>query len=329
MKKVLVTGGGGFVGLAVVKELTTLGVDISVLGRNFYPSVEKLGATCICGDIRDLGCVLDACRQHDTVFHLAAKAGIWGSYESYYATNVTGTQNIIDACIQNGVSTLVYTSTPSVVFDRGDLEGVDESIHYAENVLCHYAETKIIAEKLVLQANSDQLKTTALRPHLIWGPGDTNLIPRLLDRGRERSLKIVGTGLNKVDISYIDNVASAHILAALNLKTKKTAAGQAFFISQGEPVVLWDWINDLFVRLEIPRVTSSVPFWVAFCAGFLMEKLYGVSGSCNEPKMTRFLAMQLAKSHWFSINKAAKILRYSPHVSTEEGMNRLVRWLQE
>ncbi len=328
MKKVLVTGGGGFVGLGVVQQLAALGVETTVIGRNHYPKAEKLGAKCVCGDLRNRDFIMDVFRNHDTVFHVAAKAGIWGSRESYYSSNVTGTENIIASCRENRVNNLVYTSTPSVVFNGEDLAGVDETQGYADKPLCHYAETKIMAEKCILEANSEQLKTTALRPHLVWGPGDTNLIPRLLERGRQKSLKMVGSGLNKVDISYIDNVASAHILAAQNLETRGTAAGESFFISQGEPVLLWDWINALFKRLDIPEVTSKVPFKLAYQLGFLMEKTYSLLGKTEEPKMTRFLAEQLAKSHWFSIKKAQRILDYQPKVSTAEGMKRLIDWLQ-
>ncbi len=328
MDKVLVTGGGGFVGLAVVKELAELPVEITVIGRNRYPEAEKFGAACVCGDICDGDFVLEAVRGHDTVFHIAAKAGVWGSWESYYAPNVVGTQNVLVACRQNQVRNLIYTSTPSVVFNRGNLDGVDEGAAYGDKVLCHYAATKIMAEKLVLQANSAQLRTTALRPHLVWGPGDPNLVPRLLARGREKSLKIVGNGLNKVDISYIDNVAHAHILAARNLESTATAAGQAFFISQGEAVVLWDWINELFSRAHVPPITGKVPFKAAYYLGYFLEVIYGIFGVAKEPKMTRFMAEQLAKSHWFSIEKADKILGYKPLVSTAEGMDRLVQWLE-
>ncbi len=329
MEKVLVTGGGGFIGLAIVKELAAFDVQVTVIGRNSYPEAEKYGARCLQGDISDQEFVMGAVAKHDTVFHVAAKAGIWGSFESYYDTNVTGTKNVVKACLHNQVQRLIYTSTPSVVFNRGDLEGENESLSYADNVLCHYAATKIMAEKIVLQSNSKKMKTTALRPHLVWGPGDTNLIPRLLARGRERSLRMVGNGSNLVDISYIDNVAHAHILAAHNLEKSGSAAGLTFFISQGEPVVLWDWINSLFASLDVPQVSSRVPFRFAYTMGWILESIYSLTGINKEPKMTRFLAEQLAKSHWFSINRAEKILGYSPLVSTTEGMDRLIHWIGE
>jgi len=329
VKRVIVTGGGGFVGKAVVRLLLARGIGATVIGRNDYPDVVEMGATVVRGDIRDRQFLTTVFRDHDTVFHVAAKAGIWGDYQDYFSINVQGTENVLAACRSNAVKRLVYTSTPSVVFRGGDLTGVDEGAPYAVQFLCHYAETKVLAEKMVLGANCRQLLTTALRPHLVWGPGDTNLIPRLLARGRSRQLKIVGSSDNLVDISYIDNVASAHLLAAENLENAASAAGQAYFISQGEPVNLWNWINELFSRLEIPPVTKQVSFGKAYAAGFVFEKLYSLFGRSEEPPMTRFLAEQLAKSHWFSMAKARRNLGYNPAVSTAEGVDRLVAWLRE
>ncbi len=327
MQRVIVTGGGGFVGKAVVRLLMARGIGVTVIGRNDYPEVRQMGATVARGDIRDQQFLATVFRDHDTVFHVAAKAGIWGDYQDYFSINVQGTENVLAACRASGIRRVVYTSTPSVVFRGGDLAGVDEGAPYADRFLCHYAATKVLAEKMVLGANGRKLLTTALRPHLVWGPGDTNLIPRLLARGRSRQLKIVGAGENLVDISYIDNVATAHLLAAENLENSASAAGQAYFISQGEPVNLWRWINELFTRLGIPRVTSQVSFGKAYAAGFVFEKLYSLLGRSEEPPMTRFLAEQLAKSHWFSLEKARRDFGYRPEVSTAEGVDRLVAWL--
>jgi nucleoside-diphosphate-sugar epimerase len=329
MNRVLVTGGGGFIGLAVVRELCGRGMDVRVLGRHRYPAAVAAGATCLQGDICDLTTVKRAAAGCDTVFHIAAKAGIWGPFQEYFAINVTGTLNVLAACKKQGVQALVYTSTPSVVFAGHDLEGVDESIPYAAKPLCHYATTKILAEQQVLQANSEQCRTTAIRPHLVWGPGDTNLIPRLMARGSERSLRIVGDGSNLVDIAYIDNVVHAHLLAADNLHTTATAAGHAFFIGQQEPVLLWSWINELFVRMDVPKVNTRLSLGKAKAIGWLLEKVYGTLQLDQEPKMTRFLAEQLALSHWFSRQNAITLLGYSEKVTTEQGVERLIRWLHD
>ncbi|MCL1979919.1 MAG: NAD-dependent epimerase/dehydratase family protein, partial [Proteobacteria bacterium] len=255
MQKTVVTGGGGFIGAALVRALVGRGIEVTVIGRNPYPDLVALGVRCVRGDIREPGCLAEALSDCDTVFHVAAKAGIWGPKAEYFAINSGGTANVIAACQAHKVERLVYTSTPSVVFDQNDLAGVDESMPYAVRPLCAYAASKILAEQAVLAANGPELRTIAIRPHLVWGPGDGHLIPRLLERGRAGALKIVGTGDNRVDIAFIDNVVHAHLLAAENLGADGSGAGQAFFIGQEAPVVLWQWINGLFARLGIEPVT--------------------------------------------------------------------------
>lgn len=328
MKKIVVTGGGGFVGQAIVRQAIGRGFDCTVIGRNRYPAVEELGARCRVGDIRDATFITEAVRGADTVFHAAALAGIWGPWSSYRSINVHGTENVIGACRVNGVAHLVYTSTPSVVFDRDDIRGGDERLPYPNTFLCNYAKSKVIAEKMVLAANSENLATCAIRPHLVWGPGDPHLVPRLLMKGKKKELKRVGSGENLVDISYVDNVAYAHLLAADNLAGSRSAAGRAYFMSQCQPVNLWGWINDLFERVGIDPVTDAVPFSVAYAAGAVLELLYTVFRKKDEPRMTRFLSEQLAKSHYFSCGAIERDLGYYPIVSTDSGMEKLVRWIK-
>ncbi len=329
MKRVVVTGGGGFIGSAIVRRLLAAGDRVTVIGRSRYPELEAQGVDCLQGDISDQNFMDQALQGADLVFHVAAKAGIWGPWQEYKKTNIQGTAACIQACRKNGVVALVHTSTPSVVSGFGNLEGVDEKIPYARKPLCHYVTSKIKAEQLVLAADSKGLRTTAIRPHLVWGPGDPHLIPRLLERGRAGKLKIVGSGSNRVDISYIDNVVQAHLLAADNLLSKGDAGGRAFFIGQEEPVFLWPWINGLFAELGIDLVRKRIPFAVAFAVGGGLELIYSALKKKDEPPMTRFVAMQLARSHWFSHDAASRILGYVPVVSTGEGMRRLVRWLRE
>lgn len=328
IKTALVTGGGGFVGKAIVQMLVEKGVACRVMGRNKYPEVEAMGVECLVGDISDVGTVLAATKGVDTVFHVAALAGIWGSWQTYYQTNVLGTRNVIRGCQVNNIPRLIYTSTPSVVFAQQDIKGGDESLPYANSFLCNYAKSKMMAEKLVLSATGGPLLTCAIRPHLVWGVGDPHLLPRLVDSGRKKKLKIVGSGKNLVDISYVDNVAYGHILAAANLTNSKTAAGQAYFIGQEKPVVLWDWVNTLFSRLNIPTVESSMSYNTAFMIGALLECVYKFCRLKKEPQMTRFLAQQLAKSHYFLHKKAELDLGYQPIISTEEGMDRLMEGLK-
>ncbi len=329
MNRVLVTGGGGFIGLALTRALCSQGMEVRVLSRHHSPAAELAGAISIRGDIRDLDTVNRAAKGCSTVYHVAAKAGIWGAFQEYYSINVLGTLNVIAACRKQGVARCVYTSTPSVVFDGHSLEGVDESVPYAEKPQCHYAVSKIIAEQQVLKADCAAIRTTAIRPHLVWGPGDTHLIPRLMARGRAGNLKIIGKGTNLVDIAYIDNVVHAHLLAAENLATTATAAGRSFFIGQQDPVQLWSWINELFVLMEVPKITARMSLTAAKSAGWLLEKVHAALQLEQEPKMTRFLAEQLALSHWFNKNSGATILGYREQVTTKQGMERTVHWLKD
>lgn len=328
MKNILVTGGGGFVGKALVRMALDQGLDCRVIGRNRYPDIEALGARCLCGDIRDASFLNSAVRDVDTVFHTAALAGIWGPWRDYRSINVLGTRNVIEACRKNSIPHLVYTSTPSVVFNRVDIEYGDESLPYPDKFLCNYAKSKVLAEREVLAANGVDFSTCAIRPHLVWGPGDPHLIPRLLAKGRAGKLKRVGNGGNLVDITYMDNVAHAHLLAGTNLSNDGSASGKAYFVSQEKPVNLWDWINELFLELAIDPVTQSVPFPVAFGGGALLEAIHYLVKPNSEPQMTRFLAEQLAKSHYFSNENIQKDLGYEPLVSIAEGMQRLLEWIK-
>lgn len=327
MKKALITGGNGFVGKTIVQRLLAQNVECKVIGRGHYPQLEKMGVECIQGNICDTELVTKVTEGIDTVFHVAALAGIWGKWQDFYTTNVLGTRSIIEAC-RGRVSSLVYTSTPSVVFDRHSLCGDDENLPYAKDCLCHYAKSKIIAEKEILAANSDELTTTAIRPHLVWGPGDPHLIPRLIESRQQNRLKRVGRGDNLVDISYVDNVAHAHLLAAQDHKKDLKSAGKAYFISQGAPVNLWEWLNMVFERLGVAQVSQSVSLPVAYSVGAILEGYYKLTHKKGEPPMTRFVAEQLAKSHYFSIERARRDIGYEPLVSTAEGLDRLVESYQ-
>lgn len=323
LKKALITGGNGFVGRAIIEQLLAQGVECRVVGRGNYPELKKLGVETIRCNISDEKAMKEAVKGVETVFHVAALAGIWGPWKDYYNTNVLGTRAVINAC-RGQVESLVYTSTPSVVFDGKAINGGDESLPYPQKFLCNYAKSKVIAEREMLQASDDELVTCAIRPHLIWGPRDPHLIPRLVAARKDNKLKIVGNADNLVDISYIDNVAHAHLLAASNLAGKKTAAGKAYFVSQGEPVNLWGWLNELFELLNVPKLEQQVSFKKAYYAGALLEGIYHILPIKTDPPMTRFVAEQLAKSHYFSIKNAEKDLGYVPIVSTKEGMARLL-----
>ena len=327
-EKVLVTGAGGFLGLSLTRMLIGNGVAVRSLNRNAYPSLRQLGVEEVLGDLQDYKTVNNAVKGVDAVFHVASKTGVWGSYQSYAGVNITGTENIIKACNQNNIKHLIYTSTPSVVFNRTDICNGNESLPYPSKFLCHYAETKAKAEELILNATDNNMSTTALRPHLIWGPEDTNLIPRLINKGRSGKLKKVGNGSNLVDIIYVDNAAQAHIQAWQELKDEKKCAGKAYFISQDKPVNLWNWIDDLFKATSTPAIKSKISFKSAYNIGAVIESIYHLIGIKSEPPMTRFIAEQLSKSHYFDISAAKQDFNYKPEVSTKEGLSRTITWIK-
>jgi nucleoside-diphosphate-sugar epimerase len=327
--KALVTGGGGFLGRHIVAKLLARGDTVRVLGRRSYPDLKEQGVETVCADLQDAAAVERACRETDTVFHVGALAGYWGSWESYFIPNVFGTRNVIVGCLKARVRKLIYTSTPSVVSARGGLEYADETVPCPAKYECPYPATKALAERLVLKANGNEgLLTASLRPHLIFGPGDPHLFPRIIERARRGQLIQVGDGTNKVDVVYVENAADAHLLAADRLGEGSPVNGQAYFISQGAPVILWAWINDLLGRLGLPRVSRKVSHKMARAVGAALEIAYTVLPLRGEPRLTRFLADQLATSHYFDISKARKELGYAPRISTEEGLERTLKAFQ-
>lgn len=327
--KVLVTGGGGFLGQAICARLRARGDAVVSAARGHYPALDALGVEQHAVDIGVLDPLLAAARGCEAIIHVAAKPGAWGRYEDYYAANVRGTDHVIATCRMLGIPRLVHTSTPSVVHAGGDLEGVDESLPYPAHFRAHYPATKALAEQRVLAANDDSLATVALRPHLIWGPGDNHLLPRIVARARAGRLRFVGTERKRIDVVYVDNAAQAHLDALDRVAPGAPCAGRAYFISQGVPVFADDMINALLRACGLPPETRRVPYGVAFAAGALLEAVYGLLRIEAEPPMTRFVAEQLATAHWYDISAARRDLGYSPMISTEEGLLRLARWWRD
>ncbi len=337
----LVTGPGGFLGRYIVEQLLARGDRVRGLARGAYPELESLGVEMHRSDLADRAAVLRACDGADCVFHVAGKVGVWGHWFDYFQANVQGTLNVLGACQEVGTPRLVFTSSPSVTFDAAnwdgaDQRGIDESAPYPETWLAHYPHSKALAEQLVLTENGERiagggvLQTCALRPHLVWGPRDHHLVARLIQRAKSGSLRRVGDGKNRVDITYVENAAQAHLLAADALATPDSpAAGKAYFISQGEPVDCWPWIDQVLGLSGLPPVERSVSETVAWRVGWLLEHFQWWTRQWDhEPRMTQFVARSLATDHWFDISAARRDLGYEPLVSTEEGMKRLREWLQ-
>ncbi|MBI4625447.1 MAG: NAD-dependent epimerase/dehydratase family protein [Verrucomicrobia bacterium] len=371
---VLVTGGTGFLGRRLVERLLAEGRSVAVLGRSPAPDLEQRGVRFIRASLDDPDAVRAACAGVETVFHVAAKVGVWGRYADFFRTNVLGTRALLAGCRAHGVRRLVYTSTPSVVYNGRDLAGADESLPLTTDCPSPYPLTKALAEREVLAANSPGLRTLALRPHLIWGIGDPHLVPRVLARARAGRLRIVGDGRNRVDLVHLENAVDAHLLAEQALAQchlirdtftrhpeageeechlirdtllgsqameqekchligdtvaeRRRADGRAFFITNGEPVRLWDWINDLLRGLGEPPITKHISLRAASAAGVLCEAAWHVLPVGGEPPMTRFVAAELAREHWFDLTAARRDLGYAPRVSMAEGTAELIEHLQ-
>ncbi|MCU0559470.1 MAG: NAD-dependent epimerase/dehydratase family protein [Desulfobacterales bacterium] len=322
----LVTGGGGFLGSAVARRLAARGDRVISFSRAEHPRLARLGVAHIRGDIADGDALARACRGVDVVHHTAAKPPPWGPPDEYRRTNVTGTANVIAACRRCGVQRLIHTSTPSVLFDGRDLEGVDESAPYPARWHSPYAETKALAEQQVLRAAAGGLPAVVLRPHEIWGPHDPHFVPRILARAHR--LRRIGDGKNLVDTTYIDNAAAAHLLAADRLRQAPGLSGRVYFISQGEPIPAWDMIDAILRAAGRGPVKGRISHRSAWLIGWACELIYSGLRLSGDPPLTRFVADALARAHWFDISAARRDLGYAPAVSTAEGLRRLAAWLK-
>ncbi|MEW5906381.1 MAG: NAD-dependent epimerase/dehydratase family protein [Elusimicrobiota bacterium] len=328
--KALVTGGGGFLGGAIVRLLLPKGADVRNISRGAYPELDSLGVKSVRGSVADPAAAAAACEGRDTVFHVAARVGMWGPYEDFYRDNVTGTATLLKAAKAAGVKKFVFTSTPSVVYPAGgsEVEGWDESAPYPERSDSHYAATKALAEKAVLAANDGSFSTVALRPHLVWGPGRDHMVSTIIARGRAGKLRRIGSFNKLIDTTYIDDAAAAHLLAAEKLAPGAACAGKAYFISQGDPRPNWNIVNMILAAAGAPPVTRSVPYTAARAAAAVLETAWRLTGTSTEPPLTRFVVDQLSTAHWFDISAARRELGYAPSVAIEEGMRRLADWLR-
>lgn len=324
--KVFVTGGGGYLGLAIVGQLVQEGHEVVTYSRGTYPALDRLGAVHHQGSLSDYECLRDAMRGCEAVMHVAAKTGMWGPYQAFYEANVKGTENVLKACRELGIRYLVFTSTPSVIYTDGS-EGKNESLPYPKKFEAYYPETKAIAEQAVLNANSDTLTTCALRPHLIWGPADPHFLPVIYERRRQDKLRYLGTTPYMVDVTYVDNAAHAHLLALKVMQANPaTVGGKAYFLSQDQPISLQEFTDRLLVAGGLPKVTKTFNPKTARFAGRMFENVYRLFGIKSEPPLTLFLAKQLSSSHWYDISAAKRDLGYAPLVSIDEGMKRLKAW---
>lgn len=326
--KVLITGGGGFLGKAIIKQLLFKKYSVRSFSRSYYQELESWGVEQIQGDLSNLSDVLKATVGCEVIYHVAAKAGHWGSYNDYYQTNVTGTENILKACLKNKIDRLVYTSTPSVVLDGKNHEGDNETLPYSSKIYSFYQQTKIEAEKKVAAANGNDLATVILRPHAIWGPEDNQLFPRILKKAKKKRLFFIGGGKNKIDTVYVDNAARAHLLAGEKLFLHSPISGKIYFITNDEPLEVNEIVNKLLECADLQPVEKSVSIKLAYFLAFIFEKFFYFFRIKSEPPLTRYVVAELSTSHWFNISAAKKDLGYFPEVSIKEGIKKMKEWLK-
>lgn len=313
--------------MAIGKQLLAQGHEVVSFSRGHHPELSELGVSHVQGSLSDFLELRQAMEGCEAVFHVAAKTGQWGSFESFYEANVVGTMHVIRACRSLGIRYLVFTSSPSVVYDGG-FEGKDESLPYPEKFDAHYPETKAYAEQAILKANSPELITCSLRPHLVWGPGDPHYLPRLMERRRKNQLRILGHERNLVDTIYIDNAAKAHLQAfQAMLNQPELVAGKAYFLSQDEPIPISEFMNRLLACGGLPPVDRYIDPKLALALGHVLQGIYRFFRIKAEPRVTPFIAKQLSSSHWYDISAAKRNFGYVPTVSIDEGMRRLKEWV--
>jgi nucleoside-diphosphate-sugar epimerase len=323
--KILVTGGGGFLGGAICRQLLARGDEVIAYQRSAADELGKLGVQVIQGDITDYAALEAAAKDADAIIHTAAKAGLSVRYEDFFAPNVTGTQNVLETCRSKGIRKLVFTSSPSVTHADGDIEGGNESLPYPKTYNSPYPQTKARSEQMVMAANCPELHTVSLRPHLIWGPGDNHLLPKLLERARHGKLKLPGPG-KLIDSTYIDNAARAHLLALDKLASDpEVVGGKTYFISNDEPMAQGQIIGSLLKAAGVEADIQAVSPRLAYAAGALLETGWKLLGLKSDAPLTRWSAEHLSTAHWYDISAAKRDLAYTVEVSIAEGLEILAQ----
>jgi nucleoside-diphosphate-sugar epimerase len=320
--RILVTGGGGFLGSSICRQLASLGHQVIAFQRSDANHLVLPGLTAIRGDVTDLPSLASATAGCDAVVHTAGKAGVWGDAAAYHRVNVDGTANVIEACRQHGIRWLVHTSSPSIVHAGEDIGGADESLPIADHFTAPYPASKAAAERLVMAANGERLLTVALRPHLIWGPGDPHILPRLAAKARGGRLALPGPD-KLIDTIFVENAALAHVQALQELTGAARCAGKPYFVTNNEPLPQGEIIQRLLAAIGIEVRIRAVPVGAAMTAGALCEFVWRALHLKSEPPVTRFSVEQLATAHWFDTRAAERDFGYLPTVSIAEGLNRL------
>lgn len=325
--KVLVTGAGSLLLGGIAQQLAERGDHVVCLQRRVKERTHQ-NITMFAGDIRDRGSVTEAANGCDAIIHGAARVGVMGSWEEFHSTNVDGTSNIVSAAGEHRIARLVYVSTPSVAHVGDAIEGDIATPATTGRKRAYYAESKAQAEILALQASGADLGVVAIRPHLVWGPGDTQLVGRIVERARQGRLMMVGTGNALVDSTFIENAISAHMAALDAVTPGSPCAGKAYVISNGEPRTVNELMSRICEAAGVEFSPKHVPALIARNLGSLVERVWPLFRK-DEPPITRFVAEQLGTAHWFDQRPVQNDLNWKPTVSLDEGFVRLAHWFEQ
>ncbi len=317
--RVLVTGASSLLGRHVVERLHERGDDVTAFQRR----PGGLGVREVLGDVANLEQVMEAFSGAESVIHLAARVSAVGHSEQFADTNIHGTENVIRAARACGAGRLVHVSSPSVAHTGVSLSGAGAGPADPAKAIGHYSQSKAAAEILALAANSEDLSVVAIRPHLVWGPGDRQLVGRIVDRARAGRLAVVGSGCALVDTTFVDNAADALVSA---LDHAPEVGGRALVVSNGQPRPVREMLNEIVAAAGLDPVTRMVPFHLARTVGFVLEQVWQRLGRESDPPMTVFLAEQLSTAHWFDQRETRWALDWEPKVSLDEGFARLRAW---
>lgn len=323
--KVLVTGAGSLLMREVAVALAARGEEVVCMQRReaHFPIGVRIHQEL--GDITNLDSVTKAMDGCDVVVHGAARVGVLGTWSEFYNTNVEGTQNILLAATTLGVSRIVHVSTPSVAHVGSSLVGAIATPAVTGHKRAFYAESKAMAEIEALNANNNSCAVVAIRPHLVWGPGDTQLVGRIVQRAVANRLAMVGSGDALIDSTYIANAVSALVAAVDAVHVGAPCAGKAYVIANGEPRTVRELMQKICDAADVPFQPKKVPLSVALVVGSLVERIWPRIGK-GEPPLTRFVAEQLGTAHWFDPRPAAQDLKWSPTVTLDEGFLELHQW---
>jgi nucleoside-diphosphate-sugar epimerase len=320
--KVLVTGASGMLGAAVARELHARGDEVTTFQRRPSGLAGTVARECL-GDVTDPATVQAATAGCDAVVHLAARVSVTGAWPEFAKVNVEGTRYVLAGARRAGASRFVLVSSPSVAHSGSALVGVGAEPADPARARGHYARSKAMAERLALGADGRDLAVVAVRPHLVWGPGDTQLVGRIVARARAGRLALVGAGAALIDTTYVSNAAVA-IVAALD--RADAAHGQALVVSNGQPRPVAELVGRICAAAGVAAPRRRVPFAVARAGGTVAERVWAGLALRGDPPMTRFLAEQLATAHWFDQRRTREVLDWAPAVSLDEGFARLAAW---